>query len=181
MSTTQADIVAQAYTPRPQPRHQASVQIGGADFRFCAAHTGLHDGEFEPLHGHTYVPTLTLSGVTDDAGMVVDFRTVKDALRSAIAPLRSRTLVAADANGVVAVRDRSAVHMTAGAKRYVLPAADVVMLPVANTTTEEIAAYLLAELTPILTKARVHRAELALSESPGTAATVTAILRDHHS
>lgn len=157
-------------------RLRASVEIGGSDFRFCAAHTGLHGGEFEPLHGHTYVPVLALNGMTDAAGMVLDFRTVKAALRDVIAPLRSRTLLADRAAGVSLERDGSSVRMHCGAKVYVLPAEDVVVLPVGNTTTEELAAYLLDQLVPRLLGAGVRQAELTLSESPGTSATVAALI-----
>jgi hypothetical protein len=42
-----------------------TIEIGGTPFVFCAAHAGLHDGEFEPLHGHTFAVTLRLSGNLD--------------------------------------------------------------------------------------------------------------------
>jgi 6-pyruvoyl-tetrahydropterin synthase len=76
-----------------------SITIGGGEFSFCAAHAGLHDGEFEPLHGHTYSVTLRLTGTPGSDGMVADFGPVKTALREAIAPLRRRTLVPHDAAG----------------------------------------------------------------------------------
>jgi 6-pyruvoyl-tetrahydropterin synthase len=53
------------------------INIGGATFAFSAAHAGIHDGTMEPLHGHTFIPTATLIGACDGAGMVVDFHQVK--------------------------------------------------------------------------------------------------------
>lgn len=152
---------------------EMTVVIGGSDFRFSAAHTGLHGGLFEPMHGHTYIPTLTLSGVPDGAGMVADFRAVRAALRSAIAPVRSRTLVAGDAGPAAPVRDADSVRFTDGIKTYVLPADDVVVLPTTNTTTEQIAAYLLAQVAEALSESGVRLAVLDLEESPGTTVTVT--------
>lgn len=170
-------VIEGTITERPvsaNVRCKATIEIGGADFRFSAAHTGLHGGAFEPLHGHTYVPTLRLTGQAGDDGMVMDFRSVKAAIRAVVDPLRSRTLLAGHAAGVSLVRDDGAVRMAAGEKIYVLPAVDVVVLPVSNTSTEEIAAYLLRQLVPKLHGAR--RVELTLSESPGTSATVVAEL-----
>lgn len=155
---------------------EMTVVIGGGDFRFSAAHTGLHSGRFEPMHGHTYIPTLTLTGVPDPAGMVADFRAVRAALRSAIAPIRSRTLLAGDAGSAAPVQDGDSVRFTDGIKTYVLPVADVVVLPTSNTTTEQIAAYLLAQVTEILSASDVRRAVLELEESPGTTVTVATTL-----
>lgn len=154
---------------------EMTVMIGGhgGDFRFSAAHTGLHAGRFEAMHGHTYIPTLTLSGVPDRAGMVADFRAVRAALRSAIAPVRSRTLLAGDAGPASPTRDGDAVRFTDGFKTYVLPADDVVVLPTTNTTTEQIAAYLLAQIAEALRESGVRLAVLELEESPGTTVTVT--------
>ena len=59
----------------------AAITIGGTGpFQFSAAHAGLHDGEFEPLHGHTFTVTLRLHGELDGCGMVADFQAVKKAL-----------------------------------------------------------------------------------------------------
>jgi hypothetical protein len=59
-----------------------------------------------------------------------------------------------------------------------LPASDVVLLPVTNTTTEQIAGWLLSELTPALTAPGLRMAELTLAEAPDTSATVTTRLGD---
>lgn len=69
---------------------ELTAEIGGGDFRFSAAHTGLHDGRFEAMHGHTYLPTLTLTGVPDPAGMIADFWVVRAALRAARPARRHR-------------------------------------------------------------------------------------------
>lgn len=70
-----------------------TVEVGRGEFGFSAAHSGVHDGEFEPLHGHTYQVTLRLFGVPGDGGMLIDFGEIKTALREAIAPLRRRTMM----------------------------------------------------------------------------------------
>lgn len=156
---------------------ELTVVIGGTDFRFSAAHTGLHGGRFEALHGHTYVPTLTLTGVPDEAGIVVDFRAARVALRTAVDPLRSRTLLAGAAGEAAPVYVSESVRFSDGTKTYVLPVSDVVVLPMSNTTTEQIAAYLLAKIAPALTGSGVRNAQLELAESPGTTVTVATTVR----
>lgn len=58
-----------------------------------------------------------------------------------------------------------------GGKSYVLPADDIVVLPLANTTTEVIAGYLLDHVLPHLQGERLTTAELEVSEAPDTSAT----------
>ena len=115
---------------------------GGGTFAFSAAHAGLHDGQFEPLHGHSFTVTLRLHGEPDEAGMVCDFTGAKNALAAAIAPLKRRTLMPAAPPGGRCEREGGQVVIECGDQRYSLPAGDVVLLPVPNTTTEQIAAWL---------------------------------------
>lgn len=152
------------------------IEIGGATFVFCAAHAGLHDGQFEPLHGHTFTVTVRLHGHLDSAAMLADFQNVKNALAEVIAPLRRRTLMPANPPGGSCRLDDGQVVVECGGKRYSLPAEDVTLLPVVNTSTEALAGHLLARLLPRVRSPGIERAELALAETPGTAATAAADL-----
>jgi 6-pyruvoyltetrahydropterin/6-carboxytetrahydropterin synthase len=158
-----------------------TIEIGGGPFVFCAAHAGLHDGQFEPLHGHTFTVTLRLHGALDATGMLTDFQPVKKALAQAIAPLRRRTLMPAQPSGGTCQSGGGQVVIECGGKRYSLPAQDVALLPVTNTTTEALAAHLLSEVLPCLHGVRaVERVELTLAEAPDTAATAAADLATGH-
>jgi 6-pyruvoyltetrahydropterin/6-carboxytetrahydropterin synthase len=153
------------------------IAIGGnGKFTFSAAHTGLHDGEFEPLHGHSFAVTLRLHGEPDETGMVCDFTKAKDDLAAVIAPLKRRTLMPVSPPGGSCEHDGTQVVITCGTKRYSLPASDVVLLPVPNTTTEQIAAWLLGKLVPLLDAPGLRRADLTVAEAPDTSATVSAHL-----
>lgn len=147
-----------------------TVEIGRGEFGFSAAHTGLHDGEFEPLHGHTFQVTLRLSGEPDTDGMLIDFGEVKAALRESIAPLRRRTLMPGQAPEVRITAEGDTVSISAGRKRYVLPAEDVTVVPLVNTATEAIAGYLLERVLPYLHGYGLTTVELELSEAPDTSA-----------
>ncbi|SRR5216683_1430760 len=151
-----------------------TIEIGGEPFAFSAAHASLHGGEFEPLHGHTFTLTLRLHGEAGEDGMIADFRLIKKALAEVIAPLRRRTLMPADAPGVSSWHEDGQVLIVGGARRFSLPAADVVMLPLVNTTTEAIAAHLASQFVPyVRDEPGVGAVELTLAEAAGTAATIT--------
>jgi 6-pyruvoyltetrahydropterin/6-carboxytetrahydropterin synthase len=153
-----------------------AITIGGhGPFVFSAAHTGLHDGEFEPLHGHTFTVTLHLRGEPASSGMLADFRLVKKTLAGLIAPLHGRTLMAARLPGGRCRTQDGQMLIECGAKHYSLPAQDVLLLPVVNTTTEAIAGYLLGQVLPSVTgQPGLTWAELTLAEAADSAATVSA-------
>jgi 6-pyruvoyl-tetrahydropterin synthase len=148
-----------------------TVEVGRGEFGFSAAHAGVHDGEFEPLHGHTYQVTLWLFGVPGDGGMLIDFGEIKTALREAIAPLRRRTMMPGRAPEVLITSENNTLSIVAGRKRYVLPVDDVVVLPMVNTTTEAIAGYLLERVLPCLHGYGLSTVQLEVSEAPDTSAT----------
>lgn len=60
---------------------------------FCAAHAIDIAGVREPLHGHNWRVTATISGDTlDDEGVLCDFHAVEAALREVISPFVNANL-----------------------------------------------------------------------------------------
>jgi hypothetical protein len=94
-------------------------------------------------------------------------------MRDAVAPLRRRTLVPGQAPELRITPNNESLLITCGGKRYLLPAADVTLLPLVNTTLEALAGHLLSH---VLSRAGLVTAELTISELPGTSATAHADL-----
>jgi 6-pyruvoyltetrahydropterin/6-carboxytetrahydropterin synthase len=153
-----------------------TLEMARAEFGFYAAHIALYNGEVEPLHGHTFQVTLRVSGEPNTSGIVAEFREIKPAMRDAVAPLRRRTLVPGQAPELRITPDNDSLSITCGRKRYLLPAEDVTVLPLVNTTLEALAGYLLSQVLPQLPRAGLLAAELQISELPGTSATTRADL-----
>lgn len=147
-----------------------TLEMARADFGFYAAHIALYKGEVEPLHGHTFQVSLRVSGEPDTSGMVAEFSEIKPTMADAVAPLRRRTLVPGHAPELQITPCDDALSITCGHKRYVLPAGDVTVLPLTNTTLESLAGYLLSRVLPQLRRTGVVAAELVVSELPGTSA-----------
>jgi hypothetical protein len=72
--------------------------------------------------------------------------------------------------------NNESVSIVCGRKYYLLPAEDVTILPLVNTTLEALAGYLLNQVLPQLQRAGLVAAELEISELPGTSATAHADL-----
>ena len=153
-----------------------TLEMARAEFGFYAAHIALYNGEVEPLHGHTFQVTLRVSGEPDASGVVAEFSEIKPAMRDAVAPLRRRTLIPGHAPELQITPENDSVSITCGRKRYLLPAEDVTILPLTNTTLEALANYLLSQVLPQLQRTALVAAELEVSELPGTSATARADL-----
>lgn len=129
----------------------------------CARNTAARD---DPVHPgpRSAAPD---PGSTDEP-QVAEYSEIKAAMRDAVAPLRRRTLVPGQ---TPELRINDSLSITCGRKRYLLPAEDVTVRSLANTTFEALAGYLLSQVLPQLPRAGRLAAELELSELPSTSAT----------
>ena len=149
------------------PRYR--VVLAKEDFKFSAAHFTLWSGGgAELLHGHNYQVQLELSGAElDDAGLLADLERCKRALRALCARLDSRTLLPAESDRLVCSRRGETVEARLGDRRYVFPAADTLLLPLANTSMELLARMLWRDLAAELRGSRVEVLAVAVAEAAG--------------
>ena len=138
------------------------VQLRKAVHVFCAGHfITLADDLCEPVHGHNWTVAVDVEGQPGPHGMVVDFIALRDAVTAIVAgldhrmllPTENRFLDVATAAGPLGGQE---VTVRFGDRRWVFPAAECVLLPVANTTAEWIAGWIGGEL----------RARLAAAGTP---------------
>ena len=110
---------------------------------FCAAHFVSYDGDkIEPLHGHNYRASVAIEGDLDGNSYVVNFTLLKRALRGICDGLDHRLLLPTDNPLMTIQRAGDNFTVRAGAKYYSFPAADVVQLPIPNTTAEMLAEWI---------------------------------------
>jgi 6-pyruvoyltetrahydropterin/6-carboxytetrahydropterin synthase len=158
--------------PTPGPAGHATLELARADIGFSAAHFSVVAGTSERLHGHNYRVMLRAHGAMQADGTVVDFRALKQALRAECALLDERMLLPTGSDVVAVQTEGDEVVAREGARRFVFPRDDVVLLPVLNTTCECLAAHLLAQVRGRLGDLPV-RLDLSVEEIPGQGATVT--------
>lgn len=136
-----------------------SVRLRKAVHVFCAGHfITLTDTLCEPVHGHNWTVAVEVGGTPDIHGMVVDFILLRDTLSAIVArldhrmllPTRNRRLEVIESIGPGGLPE---VTVRFDRRRWVFPADECVLLPLANTTAEWIAAWIGAELTTALAAA----------------------------
>lgn len=159
-----------------------SARVPGADsavleirkdrLGFAAAHFSILETGSERIHGHNYRVSLRACGRVRDDGTVVDFGSLKDAVAAECNALDHHMLVPGECPGVTLARTADEhVEMRLGERRFVFPRAEVLVLPLPNTTCECLAAYLLGRLRTRLPELPV-RLEVGVEESPGQGAVV---------
>ncbi len=125
-----------------------TLRLAKQDFKFSAAHFTIFGPDAaESLHGHNYQVEVELTGnALDPLGLLVDVADIKLAIRTWCRLLDSRTLVASRCPHLEVERDGEALEVRYAGRRYRLPAAEVVLLPIANVTVEELTRLLWQDL-----------------------------------
>ncbi len=132
----------QPSAPSYPPRYR--VSLAKEDFKFSSAHFTLFpDGSAELLHGHNYQVQLEVSGDRlDELGLLCDFEQLKRTIRALCDELDSRMLLPERCAQLDLRREGDEVEVRFDRRRYCFPAADVLLLPLVNTSVEELATWL---------------------------------------
>jgi 6-pyruvoyltetrahydropterin/6-carboxytetrahydropterin synthase len=149
------------------PRYR--IVLAKEDFKFSVAHFTLFGAaRAELLHGHNYRVSLELAGSElDEQGLLVDIEVPKQAVRALCARLDSRTLLPAESAGLALSEQDGSVEVRFGERRYRFPAADVLALPLANTSMELLARMFWSEIAGRLHGTRVESLAVAVEETAG--------------
>src|SRR5262245_26704140 len=113
---------------------------------FACGHFITYSDSCETLHGHNYRARLELEGALDATGYVWDFVGVKRLMRRLVDEMDHKMLLPLH-NPALAIREEGDhVHVAYADRRYSFPRRDVFFVPVANTTAELLARYLLGRV-----------------------------------
>lgn len=110
---------------------------------FSAAHFITFAGDIcECLHGHNYGVKAEVAGLLDENKYVVDFIAFRDSLASIVKELDHHMLLPTT-HPLIHVKELAdEVEVTFRNKRWIFPREDCKLLPVTNTTAEEIARWI---------------------------------------
>ena len=116
------------------------VDITKEQFVFSAAHFITFAGELcERIHGHNYGVRASVEGPLDENRYVVDFIALRDAVLAETQTLDHHVILPRDHAEIQVTSDEKETTARFRDRRWVFPNEDCVILPVVNTTAEEIA------------------------------------------
>ena len=142
---------------------------------FSAAHFITYAGDVcERLHGHNYRVAAEVFGPLDENQYVVDFIALRDILKELVGAWDHHTLLPTRHPLIRVQANDKEVEATFHERRWVFPADDCILLPIANTTTELLAELLGRRLLDRLEQAagrRPTRVRVEIDECEGQSAT----------
>lgn len=143
---------------------------------FSAAHFISYMGRCERLHGHNYGVSVALEGRLTDDAYVFDFVVLKRIVRQICDELDHRFLLPSQSEDLDVRQGEDQWEIRYEDRRYMLPAADVLSLPVDNITAERLAEHISDRLLQALADYETsHLAALSVGveEAPGQTAYYT--------
>ncbi len=150
-----------------------SIELEKESFKFSAAHFLIFpDGSAERLHGHNYRVYAEVDAALSRFGLVIDFTMVKPVIREMCDELDEHWIVPGRHHELsVEEREDGSIEVRYRERIYSAPREDVLVLPINNTSAENLATYLgrdllrrLGERFPDLD---VERLRLAVEETSG--------------
>jgi 6-pyruvoyltetrahydropterin/6-carboxytetrahydropterin synthase len=140
---------------------------------FCSAHFISYEGDkCERLHGHNYRTAVEIEGPLDENQYVFDFIALKRLTREITDELDHRMLLPLH-NPLIRVEQIGAsIQVRYRERLWQFPADDCVLLPIVNTTAEELARYIAQRLRKSLEAHRFspHVLCVEVEEGPGQSA-----------
>lgn len=150
-----------------------SIDIYKEYFKFSAAHFLIFpNGEAERLHGHNYHVQVEVESALTEHGLVLDFKLVKPLVRELCDELDEHFLVPGE-HPVLTARPggENQVEVRYRERRYLVPEQDVIVLPINNTSSENLAAWigreLLARIGRRFPGVQVDRLRVGVEETSG--------------
>jgi 6-pyruvoyltetrahydropterin/6-carboxytetrahydropterin synthase len=145
------------------------VRIAKAEHVFSAAHFITFDGNCERLHGHNYHVAAEVHGPLDDNQLVIDFLFVRAKLGEITAALDHYVLLPTNHPQLRVEDNGREVIAALPDRRWIFPGGDCRLLPVSNTTSEMLAAYIGGKLREALGPAgkSITRVRIEVDECDG--------------
>ncbi|MGA1525425.1 MAG: 6-pyruvoyl trahydropterin synthase family protein, partial [Planctomycetota bacterium] len=118
-----------------------SIQIHKDYLKFSAAHFLIFpDGSAERLHGHNYKVYVDVETPLDRHGLVINFKEIKPIIREVVDELDEYVLIPGQHPVLTCEpRDDGLYDIRYGDRRYLIPIDEVRLLPISNSSAENLA------------------------------------------
>ena len=135
-----------------------SLDLDKEYFKFSSSHFTIFDkNQAEALHGHNYHLSISLEFETiDDSQMAMEFSQVKSVVKKECELLDEKVLVPIESPFLKISKSShydGHTEVIYNERHYVLPTNELSLLPLKNITSEGLAQYMWAQLSPKFPKA----------------------------
>ncbi len=146
------------------------IEIAKQALNFSAAHfTIFSQTEREDLHGHNWQVECELTSPIDDNGLIFDYSLIKRVVKEICDELDEKTLLPEQSPWLSIEHDGEYIVGLYGQERIPFLPRDVITLPIANASVEELSHYLLQRVLghPEIAEQDIREMTIRVSSSPG--------------
>jgi 6-pyruvoyltetrahydropterin/6-carboxytetrahydropterin synthase len=149
-----------------------SIDLQKENFKFSAAHFLIFpDGSAERLHGHNYRVFVEIEARLSAHGLVLDFKAVKPVVREICERLDEHWIVPGEHAELRWSESAGSIEVRYRERTYRVPREDVIVLPINNSSSENLAGWFGRELLRVLRErfrdVDVRSLRLAVEETSG--------------
>lgn len=150
-----------------------SIELEKEYFKFSAAHFLIFpDGSAERLHGHNYRVFIEVDASLSEHGLVIDFKEIKPVIRELLDSLDERFLIPGEHPVLTySIREDDVCEIRYLDRYYAAPTEDVLVLPMNNTSSENLASWIGREVLRLLTErfgeVQTRELRVAVEETSG--------------
>lgn len=160
--------------PAPEPRRTTVIELKKEDMKFSAGHfTVFSADDRERLHGHDFSVYVALTATVLEDGLAFDYRIYKELVRTLCGEWNEVFLLPGASPHVALEQLDGQVVAVHGGERIPFLERDVLILPVANVTVEELSRLLLERILEGVPEAHGQRLDgllVKVFSSPGQSA-----------
>ena len=150
-----------------------SIELEKEYFKFSAAHFLIFpDGSADRLHGHNYRVFIEIDATLSEFGLVIDFKEIKPVVRELLDSLDERFLIPGEHPVLThSLREDDVCEIRYLDRYYAAPAEDVLVMPMNNTSSENLASWIGREIMRLLTErfgdVKTRELRVAVEETSG--------------
>jgi 6-pyruvoyltetrahydropterin/6-carboxytetrahydropterin synthase len=146
-----------------------AVSVNPGELHFNAAHFITFDGICENLHGHNFHVRIQAFGDNNEDAFVIDFVALNKLAAEICLQMHDKILLPGESQEVRLTEQAGQIEVSSYDKYFSLPMENCLVLPLANTTAEMLAWYIMQKLIPVLAArnalAHVETLEVAVEEA----------------
>ncbi len=152
-----------------------TIDVDKEYLKFSAGHFTIFSASSrERLHGHNFAVKASARFPVDDTGINFDYKVFKDTLREICDGLDEYTIIAGDSKYLEITEHEEFYHIKHHDTQMFLRQDETLLLPIFNTTIEELSGYLLGLLLDkksMIDDNHVESVTVSVSSGPGQWAT----------
>jgi 6-pyruvoyltetrahydropterin/6-carboxytetrahydropterin synthase len=159
-------------------KSSSGLHLAKQNFKFSAAHFLIFDSvRAERLHGHNYQVRVDLSFLQNEAlmkaGFIVDFKVLKDDIKSIVDSLDEFVLLPAQHPDFTFSKQGQSLSVKFRDRNYLFPETEVRLLEMTNTSVENLSKFIAEKLASKWKSLPIHKLRVRVEETQGQAASTT--------